>query len=295
MFQTKQKDIFRKVALERLSSPEELDQLMQVTTSKGWLALISLGILLIAALIWGFFGSIPTTVDGQGILLRTEGVYNIPAVAAGQVTAIYVRVGDAVAEGQTVARISQVGAGSATGARIVSPQAGRVMEIRTTEGSVVNAGTPIISIEALDRESKKLEAIIYLSSADGKKAKVNMPVEVTPSTVKRQDYGFIPGRIVSVSEFPVTKQGMARILGSEELADQFSNASGGALIEIRAQLAEDPNSVSGYRWSSKGPNITIENGTPFTVKVITEQRRPITLIIPLLREWFTGPLFGSGT
>ena len=38
--------IFRKVALERLSSPEQLDQLMQVTSPKGWLALAGLGALL---------------------------------------------------------------------------------------------------------------------------------------------------------------------------------------------------------------------------------------------------------
>ncbi len=35
--------IFRKVALERLSSPEQLDQLLQVTDPKGWLALGALG------------------------------------------------------------------------------------------------------------------------------------------------------------------------------------------------------------------------------------------------------------
>ncbi len=53
-----QKPIFRKAALERLSSPEQLDQLMQVTTPKGWLALIALAGLLVTAVILGFVGSI---------------------------------------------------------------------------------------------------------------------------------------------------------------------------------------------------------------------------------------------
>jgi multidrug efflux pump subunit AcrA (membrane-fusion protein) len=288
----KQQELFRKVALERLSSPEELDQLMQVTNVKGWLALVSLAVILAVALVWGFFGSIPTTVGGQGILLRTEGVYNVLAVSPGQISVIYVNVGDLVTEGETIARVTQAG-GSAVGARVVSPYSGRVMEIRSIEGSVVNSGTPIISLEALDRQSNKLEAIIYLPAADGKKIQPNMPVEVTPSTVKRQDYGFIPGRIVSVSQFPATKQGMIRTLGSEELSDQFINSARGAIIEIRAILAEDPNSASGYRWSSKGPEITIENGTPFSAKIVTERRRPISLVIPLFKEWLSGPLFGG--
>ena len=36
--------IFRKVALERLSSPEQLDQLLQVTDPKGWMALGALAL-----------------------------------------------------------------------------------------------------------------------------------------------------------------------------------------------------------------------------------------------------------
>ena len=55
-----QSKIFRKAALERLSSPEQLDQLMQITNSKGWLALIALAIILGAALVWAIFGRIPT-------------------------------------------------------------------------------------------------------------------------------------------------------------------------------------------------------------------------------------------
>ena len=56
-----------------MSSPEELDSLMQVTTPKGWVALISLGILILLALLWGIFGKIPTKVSGQGMILHSMG------------------------------------------------------------------------------------------------------------------------------------------------------------------------------------------------------------------------------
>lgn len=70
-------EIYRKAALERLSSPEELDSLMQVTTPKGWLALLSLGCLILGALLWGFLGRIPTKVLGQGMILeRADGPYH---------------------------------------------------------------------------------------------------------------------------------------------------------------------------------------------------------------------------
>src|SRR5712692_1668862 len=63
-----QRKLFRQTSLERLSSPEQLDQLLQVTTPQGWLALIGLGGLLIMALLWGVFGSVQNTKVGQGIL-----------------------------------------------------------------------------------------------------------------------------------------------------------------------------------------------------------------------------------
>jgi HlyD family secretion protein len=99
--------VFRKVALERLSSPEQLDQLLQVTRPSGWLALGSLAALLVAALVWGFAGSIPTEARGGGMLLRRGGVSDLVSAASGQVEELLVAVGDPIAKGQVVARIRQ--------------------------------------------------------------------------------------------------------------------------------------------------------------------------------------------
>lgn len=99
--------IFRKVALERLSSPEQLDQLVQVTDPRGWLALTGLSALLLAAVGWGIWGSIPTEARGEGILLRKGGVSAIVSAANGQVEEILVEVGDVIDKNQPVATIRQ--------------------------------------------------------------------------------------------------------------------------------------------------------------------------------------------
>jgi hypothetical protein len=51
-------NVFRKVSLDRLSSPEQLDQLMQVTDARGWIILSAFGIVLATAVLWGFLGSV---------------------------------------------------------------------------------------------------------------------------------------------------------------------------------------------------------------------------------------------
>ncbi len=65
--------LFRKESLERLSSPERLEQLMQVSRAKDWLFLATLGALVVLAVLWSIFGRLPITVNGRGILIRSQG------------------------------------------------------------------------------------------------------------------------------------------------------------------------------------------------------------------------------
>ena len=100
-------EMFRKSALARLASPEQLDQLMEVTDTRAWWTLAALGALVVAALAWSFVGRIPTTIEGTGILLREGGVFDVQTIAGGQVLEMNVVEGQAVREGQLVGRVAQ--------------------------------------------------------------------------------------------------------------------------------------------------------------------------------------------
>ena len=99
--------VFRKVSLERMSSPEQLDQMMQVTTPKGWVVLLALIILVVFAIFWGIFGSISTKVTGMGILIKRGGVFNIGTDSHGQVRDLKFAVGETVHKGDLVAIVDQ--------------------------------------------------------------------------------------------------------------------------------------------------------------------------------------------
>src|SRR5262245_35629420 len=77
--------LFRTSALKRLQSPTRLDELLRTTTSRNRWALAALGVLVVAALLWGIFGSVDTTVSSQGILIREGGTFNISALGDGTV------------------------------------------------------------------------------------------------------------------------------------------------------------------------------------------------------------------
>jgi HlyD family secretion protein len=99
--------IFRAVALDRLSSPDELDRLLRVTDSKAWIAQLAIFGLLLVAVVWGYTGKLPSTISGQGVIIRTGGVLNVVAAGSGVVAKLRVNAGDKIAAGQVVATVGQ--------------------------------------------------------------------------------------------------------------------------------------------------------------------------------------------
>lgn len=99
-------EIFRKVSLDRLSSPEQIDQLLQVTTPRGWVALLALCGCIAAALIWSVTSFTETTIRGSGVISR-DLVANVVSLGTGTVTDIKVKEGDTIHAGQVVAHIAQ--------------------------------------------------------------------------------------------------------------------------------------------------------------------------------------------
>ena len=56
-------EIFRKKSLDKVNSPESLDDYIQVSNPGVWLLLISVIVLLAGACVWGIFGHIDSTVE----------------------------------------------------------------------------------------------------------------------------------------------------------------------------------------------------------------------------------------
>ena len=55
-------EIFRKKSLDKVKSPENLDDYIQVSNPSVWLLLISVILILAGACVWGIFGNIESTV-----------------------------------------------------------------------------------------------------------------------------------------------------------------------------------------------------------------------------------------
>lgn len=101
-----QSSLFRKSALDKLASPERLDVLMKVTSPMGWLALGTIGVVLVGVIAWSILAQIPERISGPGMLNRGEGSSRITAEGSGTLSELRVTVGQLIEPGDVVAMIS---------------------------------------------------------------------------------------------------------------------------------------------------------------------------------------------
>jgi HlyD family secretion protein len=408
--------IFRKVSLARLSSPEQLDQLLRVATPKSWMALAASALLTSVAVLWGFEGRLPSTADGMGVLVLTGGVLNVVAQGPGLVVSINAAVGDKVKARQVVARIAQPGLLEKLSAarqalaeakaeyerqitarqgalklqleaidrqrqnlereiteleqqaayaaeqipveddlfakglvtkeqtilarqrltsirdqiagrkaqisqaeaqrvaqdvqrgqaesdgrfrisdlertlagmqkefdiatEVVSPYAGEVIELKVYPGGVVAPGSPILSIQP---NTDQLEALVYVKALQAKKVRAGMAVQISPTSVQREEFGFMIGRVVSVSNYPATSAALMRNFQNDMLVGAIEKD--GPVNEIRVAMEADSAAPSGFKWSSReGPPITVSSGTICVARVVTRLQKPVSMILPLAKE-----------
>ena len=99
-------EFYSKAALEKLSSPEKLDQMITVVGTKGWISLAMFGLAIVAIIGWGIFGTIKTKVAGTGMLIGGD-VHDIVPVSSGQIIYIHVNPGDIIKKGDVIAEIHQ--------------------------------------------------------------------------------------------------------------------------------------------------------------------------------------------
>ena len=166
------------------------------------------------------------------------------------------------------------------GTRIVTPIAGHVTEVKATVGTFVAPGKPVLSIETA---GEGLELVLYVPADQGKKITPGMVVQIAPATAKKEEFGTLRGKILEISEFPVSSEGMLAVLQNAQLVTRFS--AQGAPYAARVKLVPDHTTPSGYAWSGgRGPPTLMSSGTTATAEVTVHTQAPITLVLPLLRE-----------
>lgn len=89
--------------------------------------------------------------------------------------------------------------------------------------------------------------------------------------------------VVAVDDYVTPASSIRSMLGDDMLAQVFTQS--GPVVAVTCRLRTDESTASGYWWSSrKGADLIVTEGTMVTVDIVTEEKAPITMLIPYLKE-----------
>lgn len=70
--------IYRKAAMKRLTSPEQLDRMLRTTSLHSWVGLSSVLVLFAAVIIWGTLTQLPIIIRGTGVIVSAAPTIRTP-------------------------------------------------------------------------------------------------------------------------------------------------------------------------------------------------------------------------
>jgi len=266
--------IFREVSLERIASNEGLDQMLQVTTPRKWMA-VAVAVLGFCCLVaWGFWGEMTTEVQGQGIVMLGP-MKEIRAEHGGQVRRVavardqWVRRGELLLEWLDDAGVSHT---------LNATEDGKIAAVYVDDGNRVRRDQPLLVISQ-GQPGETRNALVFLPPALASRVSSGMPVRLQPLHVPPQRYGQLKGAVSVVEALPLGTDDLRHHLGFDGLVQVFQQNE--PLVAVHVALPRVETTASGLTWTTKdGPPQAIAEGTLCTAFVQVGKQRPISLLFP---------------
>lgn len=310
-------NIFNRAALDKMRSPEKLDTMIRITGPVGWMGLASVALLCFAIVLWSFYGSFTEKAEGTGLIMDSAGIVSVTHPAAGKIAMVYIQTGSVVHKGEIIAhmeqpeqaadtRMTQYGTELATNDRDVRSRVyefdakrqteaareevycdydGVVDEVMVSEGMLVSAGSPICTVR-LTQNRDDLTGVFYIPVEKGKRVEPGMTIQLAPNGVDITQTGSLIGVVKSVSQYPISAEGVRKGLGNAQLAQYVLNQGGGAAVEVKFDLVKDETSESGYLWTSVvGKHRPITAGSFCTGSIVIEREPPIEKVFYKISQW----------
>ena len=310
-------ELFSKEALNKMRSPEKLDTVLPITDPISWLGLIAIEVMIFSIILWSIFGSFTVKVDGMGLIIDSKGIVNITSAYGGKLDKLYIYPGKSIKAGELIAHVVQAQGNASTRMAkygielsqndrevlnrvheydmlrhqenvaefVYSDYDGIVNEVLVNEGTTLSSDMPICSVRLVGT-SKDLKGVLYVPVEKGKRIKPGMTIQLAPNGVDTSQSGSLLGTVRAVSQYPVSTQGIQKRLGIDSLAQWIISSQQSALMEVSFDLVKDPNSESGYLWTSSIGNQPIVTAGSFCKgSIIIDRQPPIQKVFYKLSQW----------
>ena len=277
-------ELYRKSSLERISSPDQLDTMLKISSPMSWLALAGATLIVVITIVWAFIGRIPMTVTTTGIVTSPDGTNAVYSNTAGTVTKVFGARGDKIYEKDV---LMEVETDRKETVQILSDQVGFVGEIVAPEGSIITPNSEVLRLSP-NTDSHQV-VVCYVLTADAQKIKRGDNAYISLSSSDSKSYGHMVGRVINIDAGAASQNAQKKVLGSENNLNKSFSSDGKAVTAVTCELYPSDSSVSGYFWSNtKGDQLAVNNRDMCSVKIITKQVKPIEKLFEKLFDLWEG-------
>ena len=252
-----------------LSSPDQMGEYLKVTAVPTYLLATAIILLMVAFVVWGFLGNVTDKAHYAGVVFPAQGTTDITLPNKGMVRNMLVHNGDSVHQGQTVALVS-IGESYSF---LTSTVDGLVISTKT-ENETFEAFEPIVSVivnNATGEESQHTQLIAFASTEAQRDLRIGMEAQVWPADEKRDEIGYVRGKITQVVRYPAVANEVSQTLRSDIMAQRLLGQSD-VVYEVRIDLLCSPEDPTRYDWSFGEP-ADVSMGIGTYCSVLTETRR----------------------
>lgn len=256
-------ELFNKEALEALDDNSELKEMPRVASPALWLLLTSLLTLCGLALFWCIFGKLNYTVDATAVVFPFAEARPVAVPFEGTVHHVVATNGQKVTAGAAIVSVrSQLATTTLT-----SPETGIVLTSKPAE-SKFEAREPVAWILPQELQRHEREVLAYVPFSHLRKVKIGAKVQVTPSDLEREKWGYAVGTVTGIQQYPTDRQAVAQRLKLAELAAIVPE--GQPVYEVRIVL---DRGADGLVWSrKKSQSMAVTTGMPCRVQIIWSQK-----------------------
>lgn len=272
----KGKSFFRKSAIDSMVNPEELNKLIYSGISGSWVIIISIIGLIASFIIWTLFSSLPLYVDGYGVILNKSKLRPVMAGVEGIISEIEAERGDKITSHKILAKIKTEQ--SENFIDITSPFNGIILQEWIYPSLYVSESDLLFTVEETDFFVHPM-VVAYIPNDFAGTVKPGMDVQVTVSSINENIYGFIRGKVDSVSDYQSTRELIFWETGSFQTVDYITSHSGNKkpFTSVFIKLMENTDGT--YQWSQKKPSFSLETGSLCNCFIIVGKKTPLQTLI----------------
>ncbi len=271
-------NLFRQNALDNLNSLDEIYPALQVINPSEWLWMIFAALILVCILLWGLFGTITLSVDTNGMILPEEKLIAVETLfsqALKDRNEKIVLLEDLYNKKKKMFENHYVTLEDLlkTKSELIAAKE----ELSSPNGNAYSPLTNLLSNTEMNSSNTQLDALVFADRTHGKKIVVGMNAYVLSNDISQYAHGYIVGKVISISAYPISKQLVYSYLGNMNLVDDFF--MGGAPFVVKIRLQRDKSTDSGLAWTTKrGSSYRIEPGTMVSAKIIYKKSSPARLM-----------------